>query len=317
MFIINIDYSISFVRCLSMIFIVLCHILQYYGDFLAWWFNVGVQIFVFISGFLYGQKLFQPGVSFLIKNIKKILIDYWIFLVTATVIFVGFYGYPAKNYLYLFFCKGVASGLNHLWFVKLILLCYLLMPIFILFIDKYFNKKYLLIIGGVIVSFLSPLILCFYFGLILGRFKLHNTNEDWKSIIKKYVVPVALLLNITKVILNIYFETNIFKMNSFFTFRNNIPEIFHQYSHILLGISLFILMYECYSKFLYKYILINKILKISDKYSYDVYLTHHMWILGPATLLNLTSINYINIIIVLCIITIHTYLVKKLVEKIN
>ena len=49
-------YSISLLRMVAMLSIVSCHIFQYYGNFLAWWFNVGVQIFLCISGYLYGQK---------------------------------------------------------------------------------------------------------------------------------------------------------------------------------------------------------------------------------------------------------------------
>ena len=50
------DYSISFVRYISMLFVIICHIFQYFGNELAWWLNVGVQIFLFISGYLYANK---------------------------------------------------------------------------------------------------------------------------------------------------------------------------------------------------------------------------------------------------------------------
>lgn len=50
------DLGISFCRYIAMNFIVACHVLQYYDNELAWWFNCGVQIFICISGFLYGQR---------------------------------------------------------------------------------------------------------------------------------------------------------------------------------------------------------------------------------------------------------------------
>ena len=50
------NYAISLLRFIAMIFIVICHFFQYYNLELAWWFNVGVQIFLCISGFLYGNK---------------------------------------------------------------------------------------------------------------------------------------------------------------------------------------------------------------------------------------------------------------------
>lgn len=39
------DLAISTVRSLAFMSIILCHIFQYFGIELAWWFNVGVQIF--------------------------------------------------------------------------------------------------------------------------------------------------------------------------------------------------------------------------------------------------------------------------------
>ena len=47
------DLGISFCRYIAMNFIVACHVLQYYDNEQAWWFNCGVQIFICISGFLY------------------------------------------------------------------------------------------------------------------------------------------------------------------------------------------------------------------------------------------------------------------------
>lgn len=78
------DYSISFVRFIAMICIISCHIMQrdgfstyIYGARIewAWWFNVGVQMFLFISGYLYGQKDKIDTVSFYKKAFPKILVD--------------------------------------------------------------------------------------------------------------------------------------------------------------------------------------------------------------------------------------------------
>ena len=47
---------ISLLRMLSVFSIISCHIMQFYNNELAWWFNTGVLIFLLISGFLYSQK---------------------------------------------------------------------------------------------------------------------------------------------------------------------------------------------------------------------------------------------------------------------
>ena len=46
------EYEISIIRIISTVFIVTCHIQQHYNIGLCWWFNVGVQIFFFMSGYL-------------------------------------------------------------------------------------------------------------------------------------------------------------------------------------------------------------------------------------------------------------------------
>ena len=52
----SIDNAISYIRVIAMFMIILCHFLQYYDNVLAQWFNVGVQIFLVLSGFYMETK---------------------------------------------------------------------------------------------------------------------------------------------------------------------------------------------------------------------------------------------------------------------
>ena len=63
--------TISWLRMLATLFIIICHVFQYYNMEAAWWFNVGVQMFLCISGFLYGNKRITSSVDFVWSNIKK------------------------------------------------------------------------------------------------------------------------------------------------------------------------------------------------------------------------------------------------------
>lgn len=87
--------TISLVRFVSMVFIVVCHFMQYYNMKLAFLFNVGVQMFFCLSGFLYGNKKIDTPLNFIVKNFKKILIPYWIFIVFA----IGIYSIFAREYI--------------------------------------------------------------------------------------------------------------------------------------------------------------------------------------------------------------------------
>lgn len=51
--------GITWLRALSMISIVICHLAQFYQNNMSQVFNVGVQIFIIISGFLYGCKTIE------------------------------------------------------------------------------------------------------------------------------------------------------------------------------------------------------------------------------------------------------------------
>lgn len=59
----NKNYAISAIRFISCISIVLCHILQYYDIELAFWFNVAVQIFLMISGYLYSKYEYAMNIG--------------------------------------------------------------------------------------------------------------------------------------------------------------------------------------------------------------------------------------------------------------
>lgn len=67
---------IQIARIIAMISIILCHIIKYYtfipgSQFLNVVFNVGVQIFLLISGFLYGQKKINDFHLFFVRRIQK------------------------------------------------------------------------------------------------------------------------------------------------------------------------------------------------------------------------------------------------------
>ena len=68
------NVAISYIRLISMLMIISCHILQGLNLRLAFWINVGVQIFFFVSGFLYGERVVLNIKDFYIKRTKKILL---------------------------------------------------------------------------------------------------------------------------------------------------------------------------------------------------------------------------------------------------
>lgn len=154
------DYSISLLRMLAVISIIFCHsfeysssifvdkgwILESIGNYLA----NGVQVFLIISGFLYGAKskknLFSDSktrIRFLIKNSLKILKDYWIYCIL--VIFPVYYFkeplvLTKTKIIEVLVTSDTISGVHHLWFIPYILFCYFLTP-YLYDIKEYLKNK--------------------------------------------------------------------------------------------------------------------------------------------------------------------------------
>lgn len=178
------DYSISFVRCIATIIIVVCHYLSYYNIKYANWFNVGVQIFLFMSGWLYGFKVKEKQIDdwlFVKKNFFKILLPYWTFLLFVIPLYFIF----ASDTINIittyktFFGVGRIYGLEHLWFISYILFCYLLTPLLNSFsIHNVFGnpKSLLKILAFVVIYFCASEAINLYFNsfwiicYILGYF---------------------------------------------------------------------------------------------------------------------------------------------------
>lgn len=130
----NCSQSISYLRVCAVIMIVTCHILQAYNNQWAWVINVGVQIFFFLSGFLYGHKMVGNVKTWYTKRFTRIYIPYVVYLFFALPFYYYFHedSITLKNVVcYAVNLQGVGgtiSGLGHLWFLSIIMVCYAITP---------------------------------------------------------------------------------------------------------------------------------------------------------------------------------------------
>jgi len=275
------DYAISVIRLTAFIMIFSCHILQYYGNELAWWLNVGVQIFLLISAFLYGQKEIINPLLFYRKNFVKILVDYYLFLLFVIPMYLHFTDITitTKIWLKLIFGLKALPGLGHLWYISTILFCYLLIPLLFYFTKKRYKYIYFCILICIIqilcsISFLpfaGAWINCFIIGYIFGNIY----KKIGKSILIKilsFSLPIAFVFNMTKIYLK-YFTS----------IDNKVINLFYQYAHVFLAIALFFVLVILFQKLSFN-LFSKKVLNFTDKIIYDLYLTHHIFILGPFSL---------------------------------
>jgi len=314
------NYSISLIRLLSMVMIISCHILQGIGNSWAFWVNVGVQIFLILSGYLYGSKNIDNAFLFYKKQFKKILIPY---VILVNIVFIIELIFLNKSYSFslmlgsLFGFGGVngnSSLLTHTWFITYILICYLLIPV----LQRIFNandfgenmKRFVCIIlfiqaleffNGVNIT--TCWINTFIFGYVYKRCCIDEKKKTCMKIVMLFVFlllfPVAVLLQEKLLLL-----PDILSVYSRYIIN---------YGHMILGIILFLGMFEIFEKIHLKE---NFIFNFSDKYSYYIYLVHQIFILNSFSLLYVTDYFIFNIFIILVLTIVSSIVLKFLSDYI-
>ena len=126
--------EISFIRFISIILVLICHVLQAMNNRGCYYFNIGVYFFLFISGYIYAKKGIDNFILFYKKRFIKLLIPYYflIFIILIVDIKTG----------ETITIKGLLSSLmclqwygysipqcGHLWYISCILFCYILIPL--------------------------------------------------------------------------------------------------------------------------------------------------------------------------------------------
>lgn len=313
------DYSISIIRILSMLSIVACHFFQSQDMSIAFWLNIGVQIFLFMSGFLYGKKSITNTLEWLKKQFKKILLPYYIYISIIIIFYLIF----AREYLSiwnvlsLFFNLQLVIqapiGLGHFWFIPVILICYLLTPLLQKILkdnDKVGLKQcvILLIISGIFeVLFLQNFIntgicnvMCYILGYVISYMEVRETKI--RNTLSWIIIALAIISNSMKIFI---------LPDNYNILISVILKILIFNSHILLGSALFIIMLKLFKNISTKLSLkLKNILDIIDKFSFNIYITHHVFILGPLAIISITPNIVINIIIILCCTVISAYLLE-------
>lgn len=301
-----------------MMSIVLCHFFQYYNIELAWWFNVGVQIFFTISGFLYGRREINDPVDFILKRLKRILVPYYAFLLPALLCYVIFHR-ESLSLIHIagsLVCSHTVDGLGNLWFVSYILFCYLITP-YLYSISKKLKKLSFInetaiiavillsiqILGYAYSSYFNPAWITCY---IVGYFIAYYFGKYRDKALKNILIICAPLCMIS-CSLRVYFSY-IFTGNLSAVF-DKLISVFIIYSRSLLGITLFLMMYVLlYNAEISKKIGKMKLINEFDTCSYSIYLVHQMFILSPFTCLTLTKSAPINCAIALMVIAVVAYI---------
>ena len=143
------DPVISISRVIGMLSIVLCHSIRYYtfipgAQYLGMFFNFGVPLFLFISGYLYGGKTIHFTPKWFFRRFVTVSLPAILFSCVVMLALAGFAQAPSllSVLVYLLDLEGLAflcpaldalpyavPGLGPLWFTTVIMLCYGLLPL--------------------------------------------------------------------------------------------------------------------------------------------------------------------------------------------
>ena len=135
----NRDSAIELVRVIAMFMIIFDHMLLPVGlpfkSIISQFLNSGVYIFIILSGYLAGKKVITNWTGWYVKKIKRIMIPYWIvILICLSYESIYTHTFNVKMWLvHIFDLQGILGAsvtTNPLWFVTLIMLLYLITPVY-------------------------------------------------------------------------------------------------------------------------------------------------------------------------------------------
>lgn len=313
------DYSISWIRLLSALSIIICHIFQFYGNDLCAWFNVGVQLFFIISGYLYGMKREIKTVEFIKKTFKKVLIPFWLFLIFAILYFIVIpnsdVNLSIKSIGLAFLGAETLPCLRYLWFIPYILFCYLVVP-YLYAIKEHCRSKSLLstlavymlvvllvqVLGFAYKSFflpdrVIPFIVAFFLPDIFDRIGYKS-----KIVVMWLIVVAGSVAWIIRYFVRYCYTGQYIQ----------IAGLYDRYSMVFAALAIFVLL-----KLLFKNTRNRPLLSISDKLSYHIYLVHGLFIFGPVAILTVTPLFSVNIVLLFSLILLLAVLLERVSNMIN
>lgn len=305
--------AIKYIRVGSMLAIVICHVLQVYSNRWAFVFNIGVQVFLALSGYLYGKKIIANWKQWSIGRVKRVYVPMFLFLIVVLPFYLIFHREVfswkpyALNYLNLqgvpfVMGGGMIQGIRHLWFITAIMFAYLSTPI-LQWLRPYANWLFPVLLGCVGISyFVAPGSLVFLASWVF----LYAICYLYVNLNKTKIYNIGLILLEIALVVVIAFDFNI------------VTEYFHPLNRVFHDVSgVFVVIIGI--KFLsgLKVKSVPKVVDLFDKYSFHVFLIHYFFVVGPFSLAHITPYIFINVLLILGVTFVVTFLFVKLNDLAN
>ena len=296
-----------------MLAIVLCHILQAYSNRWAFVFNVGVQAFIALSGYLYGEKLIADWKRWGVGRVKRIYVPLLLFLVVVLPFYLIFHRdvFSWKAYsVYLLNLQGIPfvtggkmiAGIRHLWFLTAIMIAYFSTPILQCLKKKAKEVFPLLLLCIGVGYWLIPCQWMFFLSWIF----LYAICYLYVNIKDTRIYDMGLII-IEIILVGIMLSNR----NSITDYFNPINRAFHD----LTGVCVVIFGVKLLSKLKTKDI--PRPVKVLDKYSFQIFIVHYFFVIGPFSVAHVSSNITINIILIIAITIVSTIVFVQLNKLAN
>lgn len=319
------SHNLSFItwtRAISAMFILACHFCSQCENsivaMLAHIFNIGVQLFFILSGFLVGYKgTSKPCGSWFVRRLKRIFLPYWLFLVVLAVVHAAVrINIFTKDWLFLWLglqgsVVGV-TGAGHTWFISALLICYALSPaiayisrnvlsqenrylkgVFVALIS-FMPVGYALVDAAWVYTLLTPVsiftIACMY-GMRYresGCIRLQRKNIKW-------AIAIAVLSLCVRFVAHRFIDGTIWY-----------DRVIVPYTHTISAFAIVAAMEAFVGNSR-----APRIISFISGISFEIYLYHYMFIEGPITLFDATPNWLINCIFVLALAFPIAYLANR------
>ncbi len=281
------DISLDYIRTVAMLMIVFCHFFQIINCLnLAFWLNTGVQIFLILSARLMYKKRFENWkqiFTFYKDKLIRIMLPVWIYLfaICAVLLLIK---YPLSIKAAIVYALGGAAfiksgvlGLGHFWYISIILIAYILVPVLSLFADR-LKKAKLTAFIPVCIFALTFLVAIFYlvgnasYGVNLGLFvisyyvfsRYSDTENREKKMIKLIWLPTLVMI-VARLLLE-HFGVSEWKHYGVY------DSVFVPICKSLLAFLVYSGIYVISSKTRCKWL--DKIVLAVSAVSFEVYITH-------------------------------------------
>ncbi len=281
------DKSIVYIRVLAMWMILICHIANRLGiGSIAQLFQVGVQIFLLISGYLCAMRRPQHIGKWLVGRARRIFVPIWIFVLLCAVGFifdnnmstVGFLlsgvGVYGINHVFTFLQLPNFAGLEHLWYITLLLISYLLLSLYFATGEDTAKKRNVTL--GVLTAL--QIILAFfairidYIVIFFVGYAIYHLQGKWQ----KYAVLISNAAAILLVALRFLLSRSDAMTETGLYLYFVIP-----FCYNFLALAAFYDLKWFFGKVkLESSEMLDKIMTHTDGISYEVYIVHYIFIEG-------------------------------------